>query len=35
MGLARVYTFPEYRERVFEASRKVFGEKPYSFKISL
>jgi HD superfamily phosphohydrolase len=35
MGLARVYTFPEYREKVFEASKKIFGEKPYSFKISL
>jgi HD superfamily phosphohydrolase len=35
MGLARVYTFPEHRERVFKASKRVFGERPYSFKISL
>ncbi|MEM2940314.1 MAG: HD domain-containing protein [Thermoproteota archaeon] len=35
MGLARVYTFPEYRDKVFDASKKIFGEKPYSFKISL
>ncbi|MBO3841862.1 MAG: HD domain-containing protein [Candidatus Brockarchaeota archaeon] len=35
MGLARVYTFPENRERVFKASKRVFGERPYSFKISL
>jgi HD superfamily phosphohydrolase len=35
MGLARVYAFPEHRERVFKASKKIFGERPYSFKISL
>ncbi|MEM2608203.1 MAG: hypothetical protein QXT87_03095, partial [Thermoproteota archaeon] len=35
IGLARVYTFPEQRERVFEASKKIFGERPYSFKVSL
>ncbi len=35
MGLARVYAFPEHRERVFKASKRVFGERPYSFKISL
>jgi len=35
IGLARVYTFPEYRKKVFEASKKIFGERPYSFKISL
>ncbi len=35
IGLARVYTFPEYREKVFEASKKIFGERPYSFKVSL
>lgn len=35
MGLARVYTFPEHREKVFKASKRVFGERPYSYKISL
>lgn len=35
IGLARVYTFPEIREKVFEASKKIFGERPYSFKVSL
>ncbi|MEM2050206.1 MAG: HD domain-containing protein [Thermoproteota archaeon] len=35
MGLARVYTFPEHREKVFKASKRIFGERPYSFKISL
>jgi len=35
MGLARVYAFPEHRERVFKASKKIFSEKPYSFRISL
>ncbi len=35
MGLARVYTFPEHREKIFKAAKKIFGERPYSFKISL
>ncbi|MDW8033972.1 MAG: HD domain-containing protein [Nitrososphaerota archaeon] len=35
IGLARVYTFPELREKVFEASKKIFGERPYSFRVSL
>jgi len=35
IGLARVYTFPELREKVFEASKKIFGQRPYSFRVSL
>lgn len=35
VGLARVYTFPEHREKVFKASKRVFSERPYSFKISM
>ncbi|MGQ9478506.1 MAG: HD domain-containing protein [Thermoproteota archaeon] len=35
VGLARIYTFSEHKEAVLKASRRIFGERPYSFKISL